>query len=129
MQSPGHTIMVDGKVSARDDAETSLLRAMGDPAFYPLLGYIIALNQTPQGPAFCSAVDGLKATATEDQKKISGAQLLQDNLQGFPDLTSLLSEGSAALDVVSCACQTAQWKGPGDLAGDLGEHGGDCDAG
>ncbi len=35
MQSPGHTIMVDGKVSARDDAETSLLRAMGDPAFYP----------------------------------------------------------------------------------------------
>jgi hypothetical protein len=93
-----------------------------DPAFYPLLAYVIALLQTPQGNEFCNAVESGDATASKVSsvsKNLPGAS--DPAVAGLlADLTSGTSAVSGAIDVASCACKTAQWKGPGDLAGDFG---------
>ncbi|SEE20409.1 hypothetical protein SAMN05444161_5117 [Rhizobiales bacterium GAS191] len=88
-----------------------------DPAFYPVLGYIIALLQTPQGPAFCDAAENANASAMANAWK-QLPDFIKVKLE--PLLGDLSADASAALDVAACACKTAQWKGPGDLAGDFG---------
>jgi hypothetical protein len=124
LSNPGCSLSDIGQ-AAKDtftNIPASCAPQVADPAFYPLLGYVIGLLQTPQGTDFCNAVESGDATAS----KVSSAA---KNLPGssdpavaavLGDLTSGTSAVSGAIDVASCACKTAQWKGPGDLAGDFG---------
>lgn len=100
-----------------------------DPAFYPLLGYIIALLQTPQGNQFCDGVENAEQSASGAEKQVAGywSKLSADQqakiteyVPGFADLSSGSADVLGAVNVVACACKTARWKGPGDLASDFG---------
>lgn len=92
-----------------------------DPAFYPLLGFLLAATQTPQGVAFCNEAEQASADASKlanDLKSLPGSSVIA------PVVNSLNSDAdaaAAALDVVTCACKTAEWKGPGEIATDLGD--------
>ncbi|KJC36050.1 hypothetical protein UP09_33460 [Bradyrhizobium sp. LTSP885] len=94
---------------------------VADPAFYPVLAYVIALLQAPQGNDFCNAAEQANASASK-------VGTILKNLPGgdSPALSPVIDElnsdsaaASSALDVVVCACKTAEWKGPGALGGDF----------
>jgi hypothetical protein len=114
-----------------------------DPAFYPLTGFLIAFVQTPQGQSFCSAVGRIDTSFSDAQKKLAGywGSLSQDQQNSLKagldqyipglgsivsDISSASSDAGAALQLVSCACKVAEWKGPGELAGDFGACVGDA---
>jgi hypothetical protein len=106
-----------------DNVPTSCAAQAADPAFYPLLGYIIALLQTPQGVAFCSAAESADAKASDISSAWNNLPASAKGQLGpiLGDLSSGASSIAGAIDIASCACKTAQWKGPGELAGDFGD--------
>ena len=88
-----------------------------DPGFYPLLGYIVSIQSTPEGVAFCNTAESANASASDIAGAWKGVPASVKDL--FGDIGSAGSAATSALNVASCACKTAQWKGPGDLAGDF----------
>ena len=114
----------------------SCLLQAGDPAFYPLTGFLIAFVQTPQGQDFCNAAGGIDTSFSDAQKKLAGywGSLSTDQQNSLKagldqyipglgsivsDISSASSDAGVALQLVSCACKVAEWKGPGELAGDF----------
>lgn len=106
-----------------DSIPASCAAQAGDPAFYPLLGYVIAMLQTPQGQAFCSTAEAADAKASDIASAWNNLPASVKSELGpiLGDLSSGAASVAGGIDLVSCACKTAQWKGPGELAGDFGD--------
>ena len=51
-----------------------------DPAFYPLLGFLLAATQTPQGVAFCNEAEQASADVSKlanDLKSLPGSSVIR----------------------------------------------------
>lgn len=115
---------------------TSCATQAADPAFYPLTGFLIGFVQTSQGQDFCNAVGGINKSFAEAQKKLTDywgslslaqQDSLKSNLDQYipglgsivSDIISAKSDAGGVLQLVSCACKVAEWKGPGELGSDF----------
>ena len=129
--NPGCSLSDIGQ-AAKDtwnNAPASCASQADDPAFYALLIYLAAALQTPQGVAFCDGVESVDASISGAEKqlasywdKLSADQqsALSNIVPAFGDASSSASDVAGALNLVSCGCKTARWKGPDELASDFG---------
>lgn len=109
-------------------APASCAAQSANPYFYALTAFLIGFTQTPQGKSFCSGVEDIKDTASDVQKQAASywdkvpadqQNTLQSYVPALADASASAADVSGALDTVSCACQVAQWEGPGALYGEI----------
>jgi hypothetical protein len=116
--------LADAAKQAYKSAPEECAPQLANPIYYALTVFLIAATQAPPGKDFCAGVEYVKNQASDKQKQFltywdklpaDQQEKLKNFIPAFADMSSGASDVSGGLDLISCACKTAQWQGPGKV--------------